>query len=89
MGSWHVYISEVLQRRHQHFNKLLNLQSSFIEEAIQQMAVLLPPYMDLDGPPTEKELETALLRMKRRKAGGKLASRLNWRSLVVHSSGTG
>ena len=45
------------------------------------MLVLLP-YMDLDGPPTKKEQETALLRMKRCKAGEKS-------SLVVHSFGTG
>ena len=37
---------------------------------IQQMP-LMPPYMDFDEPPTEEELEAALAKMKRCKAGGK------------------
>ena len=62
--------TEVLQRWHQHFRKLLNQQSEFDESVIQQMP-LMTPYMDLDEPPTEEELEAALAKMKRRKAGGK------------------
>ena len=61
---------EMLQRWHQYFNKVLNQQSEFSEEVIQQMPIL-PPCLDLDEPPTEEELATALAKMKMRKAGGK------------------
>ena len=61
---------EVLQRWHQHFSKLLNQQSAFDEEAIQQMQAM-PPWLDLDEPPTEEELETALSKLKKSKVGGK------------------
>ena len=58
---------EVLQRWHQHFSKLLSV---FDEEAIQQMQAM-PPWLDLDEPPTEEELEAALSKLKKSKAGGK------------------
>ena len=60
---------EVLQRWHQHFSKLLNQQSTFDEEAIQQMEAM-PPWLELDEPPTEEELEAALSKLKKSKAGG-------------------
>ena len=50
---------KLLQRWHQHFSKILNQQSEFSEEVIQQMPIL-PPCLDLDEPPTEEELVTAL-----------------------------
>ena len=52
------------------FNKIQNQQSEFSEEVIQQM-LILPPCRDLDEPPTEEELATALAKMKMHKAGGK------------------
>ena len=58
---------EVLQRWHQHFSKLLN---EFVNEVIQQMPIL-SPCLDLDEPPSEDELEAALSKMRRGKAGGK------------------
>ena len=61
---------EVLQRWYQHFHKLLNQQSEFDDAVVQEMP-LLPPCLDLDEPSTEEELEAALSKMKRRKAGGK------------------
>ena len=42
----------------------------FDEEAIQQMQAM-PPCLDLDKPPSEEELEAALSKLKKRKAGGK------------------
>ena len=80
--------SEVLQRWHQHFSKLLNQQTEFSCDMIEQMPVL-PPWLDLDGPPTKEELEQALSKIKRGKAKGKQASCLNWCCLVVHPSETG
>ena len=62
--------TEVIQRWHQYFSKLLDQQDWFEEEVIQQMQIL-PPCLDFDEPPTEEELEAALAKMKRRKAGGK------------------
>ena len=69
--------TEVLQRWHQHFCKLLNQQSTFEEEVIQQMQ-MLPPCLDLDEPPTEEKLEAAIAKMKRRKARGKTGILLWW-----------
>ena len=62
--------SEVLQRWHQHFSNLLNQQSNFDEEVIQQMPTV-PPYHEFDCPPSMEELEVALSRLKRHRAGGK------------------
>ena len=39
---------EVLEQWHQHFNGLLNQQSVFNEEVIQQMPVV-PPRLEFDG----------------------------------------
>ena len=61
---------EVLHRWHQHFSKLLNEHSEFVNEVIQRMASL-PPCLDLDEPPSEEELEAAVSKMRRGKAGGK------------------
>ena len=60
----------MLHRWHQHFSKLLNQQSQFNEDVIQQMPESAP-CLDLDEPPTKEELEEALSKMKRGKAGGK------------------
>ena len=62
--------TEVMQRWYQHFSKLLNQQITFKDEVIQRM-LMQSPCLDLDEPPTEEELEDALFKMKKRKAGGK------------------
>ena len=62
--------SEVLQRWHQHLSNLLNQQSNFDEEMIQQMPTV-PPYHEFDHPLSMVELEVALSQLKQRKAGGK------------------
>ena len=43
--------------------------SVYRDEVIEEMPEM-PPCMELDGPPTEEELESALSKLKRRKAGG-------------------
>ncbi len=60
----------VMGRWHQHFSKLLNQQSEFSDEVVDQMEDA-EPHLDLDGPPTEEELEVALSKLKMRKVGGK------------------
>lgn len=55
-------------------SKLLNHQSEFDEEVNQQMQEMTPCH-DLDEPPTEEELEAALSKLKRHKAGGTTGSR--------------
>ena len=62
--------SDVMERWHQHFSNLLNRQSTFNNDVIQRMP-MQSPCLDLDEPPTEEELENALSKMKKRKAGGK------------------
>ena len=62
--------SEMLQRWHQHFSKLLNQQSNFDEEVIQQLPVV-PPNPEFDDPPSMEELQLSLSQLKRRKAGGR------------------
>ena len=61
--------TEVLERWHQHFKKLLNVKSVFNVEVINAMAVL-PLRLDLDYPPTMEELDVALSKLKKNKAGG-------------------
>ena len=56
--------AEVLCRWHQHFSKLLNQQSQFKEDVVEQLPESAP-CLDLDDPPTEEELEKALAKMKR------------------------
>ena len=46
---------EVTERWHQHFSKLLNEESTFSDEVIQQMPIQ-SPCLELDEPPTEEEL---------------------------------
>jgi len=48
---------------------VLNVQSIYDDEVIDAMSVL-EPTLHLDDPPTMEELETALSRLKVRKAGG-------------------
>ena len=48
-------LTEVLQKWHQHFSKLLNQQSEFDKSVIQQMP-LMPPYMELDEPPQKRNV---------------------------------
>ena len=60
---------EVLDHWYQHFSKVLNVQSVYNVEVIEDMPQL-EPKLHLDDPPTMEELETALSRLKTRKAGG-------------------
>ena len=62
-------------------------KSTFSDEVIQQMS-MLPPCLDLDGPPTE-ELEAALSKMKLCKAGGKTGIMPELVLFGGGSSGTG
>ena len=59
-----------MQRWHQHFSKLLNQESTFKDEVIEQIPMQLP-CPEFDEPPTEEELEGALSKMKKHKAGDK------------------
>ena len=61
--------SEVQDRWQQHFANILNVPSEYQEEAISAMPQL-PAMVDLDGPPTEEELDIALTKLKRFKAAG-------------------
>ena len=83
--------TEVLERWHQHFKKLLNMKSVFNVEVINAMAVL-PLHLDLDYPPTTEELDVALSKLKN-KAGGLIRqedclgiSIVWWTSLVGSTS---
>lgn len=62
--------SEVLARWHQHFHRLLNVESEFNEEVLESITTL-PPFTELDTAPSEEELESALSKLKKGKAGGK------------------
>ena len=62
--------TEVLQRWHQHFSRLLDQQGRFDEEVILQVPVVAP-CSDFDEPPSLEELMTALSKLRKRKAGGK------------------
>ena len=55
---------------HRHFTKLLNIPSSFQDEAITDMSSQ-PTCWDLDVPPTVEDLGLALDKMRGGKAGGK------------------
>ena len=61
---------EVLARWHQHFNRLLNVESVFNEEVLESTTAL-PPFVELDTTPNEEELLSALSKLKSGKAGGK------------------
>ena len=62
--------TEVLQRWHQHFSRLLDQQGRFDEEVILQVPVVAP-CSDFDEPPSLEELMTVLSKLRKRKAGGK------------------
>ena len=61
---------ELSRKWKQHFLKVLNVTSEYRQEVIDYMP-LLPPVMELDYPPTTKELSEALSNLKNRKAGRK------------------
>ena len=61
---------EVRSRWHRHFTKILNIPSEVCEHVVNNMSSL-PSRLDLDLPPTEEELESALGKLKKGKAGGK------------------
>ena len=50
---------KVLDRWYQHFSRVLNVQSVYNAEVIEDMPQL-EPKLHLDDPPTMEELETAL-----------------------------
>ena len=60
----------VLQRWHQHFQGVLNVQSSYDIHAIEEVEGY-PERSELADPPTEEEVVEALRKMKVGKAGGK------------------
>ena len=60
---------EVRDRWYQHFRKVLNVQSIYDDEMVAAMPIL-EPVLYLDDPPTMEELETALSRLKAKRAGG-------------------
>ena len=84
-------LTQMLQRWHQHFSRILNQQSEFSEEVIQQMPIL-PPCLSLDEPPTKKELVS---KVEMRKVGGKTCTGIlpemvllrRWRSSVGQGAG--
>ena len=61
---------EIRSRWHRHFTKILNIPSEVCEHVVNNMSSL-PSRLDLDLPPTEEELESALGKLKKGKAGGK------------------
>ena len=61
---------EVRSCWHSHFTNILNIPSEFSEHVINGMTSQLIK-LDLDNPPTEEELESALSKLKKGKAGGK------------------
>ena len=61
---------KLTNRWKQHFLKVLNVTSEYRQEVIDDMS-LLPPLMELDYPPTAKELSEALSNLKNRRAGRK------------------
>ena len=61
---------EVSSRWHQHFCRLLNVESEFSKEVLESMTTI-PPFAELDEAPSEEELVSALSKLKKGKAGGK------------------
>ena len=61
---------EVRSRWHRHFSNILNIPSEYCETALDNVTPQ-PTRWDLDGPPTDEELESALNKLKRGIAGGK------------------
>ena len=61
---------EIRSRWHRHFTKILNIPSEVCEHVVDNMSSL-PSRLDLDLPPTEEELESALGKLKKGKTGGK------------------
>ena len=62
---------EVRSHWYRHFSKILSVPSEFREEVIADMPSQ-PTYWDLDGPAADEEFESALNKLKRGKAGGKM-----------------
>ena len=60
---------EVISRWHDHFTKILNVQSEYREEVIMDM-VQKPIIWAFDDLPTSEKLELSLCRLKKRKAVG-------------------
>ena len=60
---------EVVARWFCHFSEVLNVTSQFSQECVDRMS-LLEVHTDLDYPPGEEEFESALDKVKMRKAGG-------------------
>jgi len=60
---------EVLDHWYQHFNRVLNVESIYDVEVVEDMTAV-EPMLHHDDPPTVDELETTLSRLKTRKAGG-------------------
>ena len=61
---------EVRSRWHRHFSNILNIPSEYSEVVVDSLTPQ-PMRWDLDGPPTDEEIESALNKLKQGKAGGK------------------
>ena len=61
---------EVKLTWHEHFSRVLNITSQYQQVVLDQIPSR-PPALELDHPPTFDELQKALRRLKRRKAGGR------------------
>ena len=60
---------EIRDRWQQHFERVLNIPSTYQEEVVSKMPQL-PMIVGLDDPPTAEELDTALAKLQKRKAAG-------------------
>jgi len=60
---------EDIDRWHENFKNLLNIQSIYDEEVVAAVPTL-PPLLQYNGPPTLEELEVALSQVKTWKVGG-------------------
>lgn len=60
----------MLARWHQHFHKLLNIESDLSEEVVESRTVI-PAFTEFDTIPSDEELVGAVSKLKNGKAGGK------------------
>ena len=60
---------EIRDRWQQHFERVLNISSTYQEEVVSKMPQL-PMLVGLDDLPTAEELDTALAKLQKRKAAG-------------------
>lgn len=61
---------QVRSRWYRHFSNILNIPSEYCESVVDNLPPQ-PTRSDLDNPPTDEELVSALAKLKHGKAGGK------------------